>query len=94
MSIFQCTKCGSAENTACCNYHYEVAILKVPPKCSACTEIPKTYDNKGAPGEWHDRFPRTFLPKGMFETDRVGNLVHKVNKDSYHKYKLEKEEGT
>jgi hypothetical protein len=27
-------------------------------------------------GRWHDKFPRLFLPKGMFVTNERGNLAH------------------
>jgi hypothetical protein len=27
-------------------------------------------------GQWHDRFPRVYLPKGMFVTNQCGNLSH------------------
>ena len=32
-------------------------------------------------GKWHDRFPRHFLPKGMFVTNKQGNLAHKDTGD-------------
>lgn len=44
--------------------------------CSACGP---THYNDGSQtnyGRWHNRFPRTYLPKGMFHTNRVGNLEH------------------
>jgi len=56
--------------------------------CSVCT--PDWFDDRGEYGigpnpekkEWHDRFPRMFLPKGQFKTDNVGNLSHKITGDS------------
>lgn len=80
MSIFQCSVCGCAENTANCNYHYEVVFLQIPPRCSGCTEHPK---DKNKPG-WHMRFERIYLPLGMFVTNRDGNLAHKVTGDTYY----------
>jgi hypothetical protein len=32
-------------------------------------------------GKWHGRFPRLFLPKGMFVTNERGNLAHKGTGD-------------
>jgi hypothetical protein len=32
-------------------------------------------------GQWHDRFPRVFLPKGMFATNQRGNLAHTATGD-------------
>lgn len=40
--------------------------------------------NKEGPteyGKWHGKFPRVFLPLGMFVTNRVGNLAHKDTGD-------------
>ena len=133
MSLFQCSKCGCLENSACTRgYHclnnnnrsdgksrealasYR-AILGLAldedfgPTCSACCPI--WYDEKGdfgigpnpnptadkydGGGLWHGGFPRRFLPKGQFETNAVGNLCHKVTKDTdIKKYELEREEGT
>lgn len=62
MSLFQCPECGCAENTACCPWTYPK-----PRVCSACAPN----------GKWHDRFPRKFLPKGEFFTNKVGNLEHR-----------------
>lgn len=80
MSLFQCTECGCVENTACCHYWTLIGIDKKPPVCSACDpEI----------GKWHDRFKRMFLPKGMFETNKVGNLSHiETGDDDYRKYEI------
>lgn len=68
MSLFQCSKCGCCENTACCKYHYNRAYRKdLGDVCSACDP-----DMDG----WHGKFARTFLPKGEFLTNREGNLQH------------------
>lgn len=73
MSLFQCYKCGCRENTATCNFWSRMdgqwRGVKSKPwmLCSACDpDI----------GEWHDRFPRIYLPKGMFVTNGHGNLAH------------------
>ncbi len=46
MSIFKCSKCGCAENTALCGYNYRG---DEPPLCSECD--PKI-------GKWHGCFPK------------------------------------
>ncbi|AIX13030.1 hypothetical protein NW77_022 [Erwinia phage phiEa2809] len=57
--------------------------------CSVCG--PKKYLDgtvTGA-GKWHNRFARTFLPLGMFETNDVGNLCHKETKsEDYWPYEI------
>lgn len=46
MPLFECTKCGCVENTACCNY-WSRKIDKKPALCSACDpDI----------GKWHGNF--------------------------------------
>lgn len=89
MSLFQCEQCGCAENTACacqgCKGYPETFFdwtgfedRKGKMLCSACA--PTKYSD-GSPtkfGEWHDEFPRIFLPMGMFKTNRNGNLEHVV----------------
>lgn len=51
---------------------------------------PENYKSEGlrrkTGGEWHGNFERKFLPKGMFKTDRVGNLRHKDTGEPYHKW--------
>lgn len=61
MSLYQCEACGCRENTALGSYWG-----KDVKQCSLC-----------AFGEWHGRFPRLMLPKGMFITNGEGNLEHK-----------------
>ncbi len=84
MSIFQCDKCGCAENTACGWYHCKDSKRLTPKEilgmklCSACA--PQFYANGVEPtefnGEWHNQFKRTFLPHGEFKTNREGNIEH------------------
>ena len=69
MSIFQCIKCGVAENTALGLYHNvrrnEVHFDNVPnDMVLCCVCAPTHYRN------------RTFLPKGMCFTNDQGNLEH------------------
>jgi len=99
MSLFQCEHCGCVENTALSSqgfhgffeeffdwsYAPDRKGLKL---CSACG--PSNYAD-GTPSEergvWHNKFPRQFLPLGMFETNRVGNLAHKeTGSEDYRPY--------
>lgn len=39
--------------------------------------------------EWHNKFPRTFLEKGKWKTNREGNLEHiKTGETDFHKYAI------
>lgn len=85
MAVFQCDRCGCADNSAgggTYNIRNRVESLfdgvkKGEKLCVVCT--PATYKS-GAPvkgaGEWHGRLERVFLPLGEFETNDQGNLVH------------------
>ncbi len=76
MSIYQCSKCGCAENTALSEgargpvWNPESATKRnLDPKgryCSFCWD-----------GAWHGRFERKFYPIGTMETNRDGNLQEK-----------------
>lgn len=91
MSLFQCYECGCRENTATCNFWSNMPAecqwrgVETKPwmLCSACDpEI----------GQWHDQFPRLYLPKGMFVTNQRGNLVHRETGDENVKaYAIEQE---
>jgi hypothetical protein len=60
-------------------------MKKLPLLCSACDKDP----NYKSGGQWHNRFERVFLPKGMFVTNRDGNLAHRETGDTdYLKYRL------
>jgi hypothetical protein len=49
MPLFECSKCGVAENTALCNYWSDVGLEGKPALCSECNpEIAR----------WHGAFPR------------------------------------
>jgi hypothetical protein len=100
--MYQCENCGCAENTAWGNAHtrfmkdlYDftgIEHLEGKLLCSACG--PTKYKRGGQTkyGKWHNHFKRKFLPKGVFIKNREGNLVHKINGDSYNNYVLESEE--
>jgi hypothetical protein len=83
VSIYQCEKCGCAENTACGHYHCRdwqewPEEYRGKKLCSACG--PPQYSD-GTPtrlGKWHGRFERTYYPLGSMETDGNGNLREKV----------------
>jgi len=48
MSLFQCRKCGCAEDTALCHY-WSARLRETAPICSACDPTV---------GKWHGEFPR------------------------------------
>ncbi|MCK4793046.1 MAG: hypothetical protein KAV87_55465 [Desulfobacteraceae bacterium] len=99
MSLFQCECCGCCENTALAPmtrylpdiYDWNgMEQLKGKELCSACA--PGHFaDGQGFTdyGEWHDQFPRVFLPKGMFKTNRVGNLEHiETGSEDFRQYEI------
>lgn len=100
MSLYQCEHCGCCENTACGAVQYLYASRffdftgiedrKDKLLCSACGP---THYRDGAPteyGKWHDRFPRRFLPMGMFKTNTRGNLEHiETGSENYEQYAIE-----
>lgn len=93
MSMFQCQHCGCAENTAlsgqgCDNFATRfycwtgLEDRKGLKLCSACAPTHYSDGTTTKFGKWHDRFPRHYLPKGMFKTNRQGNLEHVENGDT------------
>lgn len=102
MSLFQCENCGCCENTALSAQGFkwmaeifdwsDIEDRKGKLVCSACG--PTKY-NDGKPtefGQWHDEFDRTFLPKGEFKTNRVGNLEHiETGCEQFRKYAISQE---
>lgn len=104
MSLFQCESCGCCENTALTHHggysrpdHYNwegKEHLKGKKLCSACS--PTHFDDGTIcpkAGKWHGKFKRVYLPKGMFVTDREGNLKHKESGSTkFNDYALEKED--
>jgi hypothetical protein len=102
MSLFQCHNCGCVENTATSLQGFWMVAsfdwtgkeeLRGKRVCSACG--PTKFRN-GEPtgyGSWHDVFKRRFLPKGMFETNREGNLEHiETGETDYSQYIINKDE--
>ncbi len=84
MSLFQCQHCGCKENTALSEQGFVWATeydwtgieeRKGMKLCSACG--PAKYKDGSAVedgGKWHGRFPRVFLEKGEYRTNKVGSL--------------------
>lgn len=106
MSLFQCENCGCVENTALSSQGHagifaeffdwsKIPHLEGKRVCSACGP---THYKDGSPsayggGRWHEKFDRVYLPKGMFITNRVGNLEHKeTGEENYTQYLLSEEE--
>lgn len=95
MSLFQCERCGCAENTALSGGGTKsmVGILKwdgIEDRrgkmlCSACAPAELRHGGKSGYGEWHGRFARIFLPMGMFVKNPQGNLAHKETGDANYK---------
>ncbi len=103
MSLFQCEECGCVENTALASQGFKSIVFircfswkgieykKGKLLCSACG--PTEYRNGKSTkyGEWHNRFDRTFLPKGEFKTNGQGNLEHIETGDTdYHRFEIQK----
>ncbi|EKT6267691.1 hypothetical protein QEU19_002088 [Escherichia coli] len=88
MSLFQCERCGCCENTACASQGFTGIFAEffdwsyAPERkgmklCSACGPVKYKDGTPTEYGAWHNRFSRTFLPKGEFFTNGEGNLEHK-----------------
>tara|TARA_Y100000815_G_scaffold262317_1_gene275539 strand:+ start:663 stop:845 length:183 start_codon:yes stop_codon:yes gene_type:complete len=46
-------------------------------------------------GRWHGKFPRLFLPKGMFVTNERGNLAHiETGSEDCQAYAVQQQEQT
>ncbi len=110
MSLFQCENCGCVENTACANqgfksisriYDWSYAPqLKGKKICRACGPVNFLNDGKIKPdhwgeyGQWHNEFPRVFLPLGKFKTSRGGNIEHiETGSEKYLEYALDRSEN-
>jgi hypothetical protein len=87
MSLFQCEYCGCCENTATSQTGFKLfpdsfdwsyaPERKGLALCSACGPLYyKGGEKTKYGGQWHNKFPRTFLPLGKFKTNKVGNLEH------------------
>ena len=100
MSLFQCQQCGCCENTALagqgCNGHAEklfdwsgIEDRRGKKLCSACAPTKYSDGKNTRYGQWHGRFPRVFLPMGMFRTNTNGNLAHvETGDEDYRKYAI------
>lgn len=99
MTLFQCEICGCVDNTATSTKSHilpgpwdwtDREHLKGKAMCCVCG--PTRYRSgdklpKKTLGRWHNKFDRVFLPMGMFTTNEVGNLAHKITGDEdYRKY--------
>lgn len=105
MSLFQCQHCGCCENTAlacqgCVGYAESFfdwsgfEDRKGKKLCSACAPTKYADGEPTEYGKWHGQFDRTFLPMGMFRTNRVGNLAHvDTGDEDFRKYALKKDAG-
>lgn len=88
MSLFQCQNCGCRENTALAFQGFKsfpewfrwdgIEDRKGKLLCSACGPRLNDDGTKTEYGVWHNAFPRRYLPKGLFITNSVGNLQHKL----------------
>lgn len=105
MSLFQCENCGCCENTALSSqgfrhlfsdyFDWEYAPeRKGRVLCSACGPVKYRDGTPTEYGKWHNKFPRVFLPKGEFITNRVGNLEHReTGSEDYRSFALPAPEG-
>jgi len=99
MSLFQCENCGCVENTALSfqgirpmSENFDFTGMKEREGLRLCSACAPTKFSDGEPsglGKWHCKFPRIFLPKGKFKTNRVGNLEHiETGEEDYRKYSI------
>lgn len=100
MSLFQCQQCGCCENTALSNQGCDGVFEKYfdwsgiedrrgKKLCSACGPTRHTDGTPTGLGNWHERFPRTFLPMGQFRTNQKGNLAHfQTGDEDFMKYEI------
>lgn len=104
MSLFQCENCGCVENTALSSQGFNGSFerlfdwsyspaLKGKRICSACGPAKYRDGSETRYGKWHKVFPRQYLPIGMFETNSVGNLVHKETLSDDYKPYIIKQDG-
>ena len=104
MSLIQCENCGCVDNTALCSQGMAWTDcfdwtgkedLKGKKLCSACGPSRLSDGKPSKHGVWHGRFPRLYLPKGQFKTNRVGNLEHiETGSEDYPKFALSFEDPT
>ncbi len=62
--------------------------------CSACGPTCFASGKPTEYGKWHGRFPRTFLPMGMFHTNHVGNLAHnETGNENFREFEIAGKDG-
>lgn len=104
MSLFQCENCGCVENTALASQGFNGFFEKLydwsyaPERkgmrlCSACGPVKYSDGAETRYGKWHKVFPRQYLPKGMFETSKSGNLCHKETKSEDYQSYVTRQDG-
>lgn len=105
MSLFQCEVCGCVENTALACQGFKgvpekwfdwsgIADRKGKLLCSSCGPTSYTDGSPTVYGKWHGQFKRIYLPKGMFKTNRVGNLEHvETGDEDYRRYAVDAPQG-
>lgn len=101
MSLFQCEVCGCCENTALSAQGFHGIFTRyfdwsyAPERkgkqlCSACGPVKYIDGRQSEFGQWHDVFPRVFLPLGQFCTNKAGNLEHvATGSEDYLSFRLE-----
>jgi hypothetical protein len=101
MSLFQCDNCGCVDNTATSAQAYPKVYqdffdwTDMPERrdmklCHACGPLKYSDGTPTGHGVWHNRFKRTFLPKGKFRTAKNGNLeCIATGEQAYFKYEIE-----
>lgn len=106
MSLFQCKRCGCAENTALSSQgfagwpeHFDWTGIEDRRGLLLCSVCGPARYSDGAPTDygvaWHGRFARVFLPLGMFRTARNGNLEHVETGDQdFRKYAISRAANT
>jgi len=97
MSLFQCENCGCCENTVFGTdrwqrFYFDWTGIEYKREMALCSVCMPTKYADGKPtkgGKWHGKFPRRLLPKGMFKTNKVGNLEHKeTGSENYSEYEI------
>jgi hypothetical protein len=74
MSIFQCSGCGCAENTALTHGYFGPRFNPEYAKSRNLLDPNGHYCSSCWSGEWHGKFEQKFYPLKTMETDHEGNL--------------------
>lgn len=94
MSFFQCERCGCVDDPALTQNGCKSADIfdwtgiedrQGKLLCSACAPDKFVHFGKSGLGVWHGKFPRIFLPLGMFVRNPQGLLAHKETGDTNYK---------